>query len=288
MRRQHEQIVTAKSDLEAANAELTAEIRRRQEVQEALEATNATLVERTSELQTAQETLLKQERLATLGELTATVSHELRNPMGAIRSSLYLAKQKTEGQGLGVERALDRAERNIVRCDNIIAELLDFARDTPPNLEEIAADDWLQQTIAEQALPEGVEMAFDLGAASATIAFDQERLRRAVINVVDNAIQAMAENPPERIKRLTVTTALQGDRFDIVVKDTGPGMDAETMNKIFEPLFSTKSFGVGLGVPTIKKILESHGGGIRYDSAVGQGTTVTLWLPSLISREKAA
>ena len=288
MSQQHQQIVNAKSDLEAVNTDLTAEIEQRQEVQETLEATNAALVERTGQLQAAQETLVKQERLATLGELTATVSHELRNPMGAIRSSLYLAKQKTEGQGLGVERALDRAERNIVRCDNIIAELLDFARDTPPNLEEIAADSWLRQTLAEQDLPEGVEIALELGAASATIAFDQERLRRAVINVIDNAVQAMVENPPERGKRLTVTTGLQQDRFDIIVQDTGPGMDDETLEKIFEPLFSTKSFGVGLGVPTVKKILESHGGGIRYDSTLGRGTTVTLWLPSPVSKEKAA
>ena len=288
MRRQHDELTEAKSAMETANQELADEISMRKSAQGELQKTNEQLVERSHELQQAQDSLVQKERLATLGQLTATVSHELRNPMGAIRTSLFLAKQKTEGKGLGVERALDRAERNIIRCDSIIAELLDFARDTPPNLEPTVVDLWLKQTLEEQTVPDGVEVAFDFGAPGVEVAFDSERMRRAVINVFDNGAQAMGDNPPERPSKLTVSTRAIDDHFHMIFEDQGAGMDEETLQKIFEPLFSTKSFGVGLGVPTVNKIVEVHGGELIYDSTPGVGTKTTIRLPLKTKRQEAA
>lgn len=265
MRSQHEEVVAAKTALESGNRELAEEVEMREAAQR--------------ELQAAHETLLQKERLATLGQLTATVSHELRNPMGAIRSSLFLVKQKTADSELGLDRALDRAERNIVRCDGIISDLLDYARETAPKLEPLVIDDWLHSTIADFDEPEGTEVVIETGAEGASVTVDQEWIRRVVVNLYDNAVQAMAEQPEERPRRLGITTGLGERGLEIVFEDSGPGMDAETLEKIFEPLFSTKSFGVGLGVPTVKKVLEAHGGGIKYDSEVGVGTRVTVWLP---------
>ena len=288
MRRQHDELTDAKSALEASNAELADEITMREKAQKDLQETFEQLVQRTDELQLAQDTLVQKERLATLGQLTATVSHELRNPMGAIRTSLFLAKQKTEGKGLGVERALDRAERNIVRCDTIIAELLDFARDTPPNLESVDADRWLKSTLGEQSVPDGVEVTFDFGATGVEVVFDKERLRRAVINVFDNGAQAMIDNPPERERTLKVSSRVINETYEMVFEDQGAGMDEETLEKIFEPLFSTKSFGVGLGLPTVKKIIEVHGGEITYDSTPGVGTKAFIRLPVKAAQQEAA
>ena len=288
MGRQHEELTLAKSALETSNKDLAEEISIREHAQTELQTTYEQLVDRTDELQAAQDSLVQKERLATLGQLTATVSHELRNPMGAIRTSLFLAKQKTEGKGLGVERALDRAERNIVRCDGIIAELLDFARDTPPNLEPEIADRWLRLTLVEQPLPEGVEVDYDFGASDVEVVFDKERLRRAVINVFDNGAQAMIDNPPERTRQLKVSTQVLDDHYLMVFEDQGSGMDAETLEKIFEPLFSTKSFGVGLGLPTVKKIIEVHGGEISYDSTLDVGTKATIRLPIKSKQQEAA
>lgn len=288
MRQQHFEIANAKSTLEQANARLSDEIKIREEAQIELEHINKKLIERSQELVAAQQTLVQQERLATLGELTATVSHELRNPLGTIRSSLFLIKKKIEGRSIGVEGALERAERNIVRCDNIIKELLGFASEPMTNREHIDADHWLSRTLNEQDAPEGIEIAKEFGAPGARLLVDQEQMRRAVINIVENAFQALLETTEDQPRRLLVRTVSEGNCYKIVFEDTGPGMDPETLGKVFEPLFSTKSYGCGLGLPTVKKIIEKHEGDIHYDSKVGEGTTVTISLPLPLDQERAA
>jgi signal transduction histidine kinase len=125
--------------------------------------------------------------------------------------------------------------------------------------------------------PEGLECRWQL-ASGVTVAADPERLRRALINVISNALQAMEENRGA-VQSLEITTRTSAGRCEIMVRDSGPGIPEELRERIFEPLFSTKNFGVGLGVPIIKNIMEDHGGGVSYASQVGEGTTVTLWLP---------
>ena len=121
-----------------------------------------------------------------------------------------------------------------------------------------------------------------------SIVADSERLRRAMVNVITNALQALDELK-SGAKILEVKTRTTANRCEISVRDNGPGMSEEIMARIFEPMFSTKNFGVGLGVPIIKNILEGHGGGVEYHSVVGKGTTVTMWLPledSKVTKEK--
>lgn len=288
MRKQHLEIADAKSTLEQANDRLSDEIIHREEAQIELEQTNKQLIERSQELEAAQRCLVQQERLATLGELTATVSHELRNPLGAIRSSLFLTKKKIEGRGTGVEGVIERAERNIVRCDNIINELLGFASEPATNRELIKADLWLDQTLSEQDVPSDIEIVKEFGASGVCLFVDQEQMRRAVINVVENAFQALSENSEDQRRRLSVRTVSEDNRYTLVFEDTGPGMDRETLAKAFEPLFSTKSYGCGLGLPTVKKIIEKHEGGVHYDSKIGTGTTATISLPLPLDQERAA
>ena len=270
------------AELEKANSDvkqLNADLERRVE-------------ERTTELQQAQHNLVRQERLAALGQLTATVSHELRNPLGAIRTAIYLVRGKVMGHQLGVEPALERADRSITRCDNIINELLDFTRSTPLALENARFDDWLDFTIGEQNLPESVELQKNFGVAEMVTAFDHERLRRVIVNVFNNACEAMVEatenGEMSHQPILNVTSRANGEMVEVVFSDNGPGIPEETLAKIFEPLFSTKSFGVGLGLPTVKQIMEQHGGGIEINSTVGTGTQVRFWLPVRQVQEEAA
>jgi signal transduction histidine kinase len=98
-----------------------------------------------------------------------------------------------------------------------------------------------------------------------------------MVNVITNALQALAEISNAN-KRVEIQTRVIDDRCEILVRDTGPGMSEEVMARIFEPMFSTKNFGVGLGVPIIKNIMEGHGGGVDYHSEPGMGTTVVMWL----------
>ena len=239
--------------------------------------------ERTEELKNAQSDLVRNERLAALGQLTATVSHELRNPLGALRTALFLIQSKTKNQVSGLDRAFQRAERSINRCDNIITEMLDFARATDIASETAPVDEWLDEVLAEQPLIEGVTLERDSGAQDAVVDFDGDRLRRAVINVVENGRDAIVDSmkngkgPEQGVLR--VATDVRDGRVEMSFTDNGSGMDEDVLAKIFEPLFSTKSFGVGLGMPTVKQIMELHGGGIEVQSEAGKGTRVVLWLP---------
>ena len=274
------------SALEEANAALRASEQKLKALNDDLEQR---VRERTAELLEKELQIQKSERMAALGKLTATVSHELRNPLGALRTSLFLIENKTKDQGLGLDRALGRAERSIGRCDSIITEMLDFARTTEVDAVKGVADDWLKELIGEQEIAEGVEVAWKPGAPGLEVSFDGDRLRRAVINVFENGCQAMVL-AGEGDKRMTVATGVEEGRYEIVLTDTGPGMDKETLERIFEPLFSTKSLGTGLGMPTVKQVMELHRGGIAVESEPGKGTAVTLWLPlgKSLEKEKAA
>lgn len=234
--------------------------------------------ERTTELREAQESLVRQERLAVLGQMSAVVSHELRNPLGTIRTSMITIADNTEGRGLDVEGAIERIVRNIKRCDGIIVELLDYTRDTAPSREPTDVDEWLGGVLDELEVPPGLSLGRDL-VSGVEADIDRDRLRRAVINIYDNACQAVTGNGNGADKEVAVATRADGKRVEIQVTDSGPGIADDELGNLFEPLYSTKSFGIGLGLPVVKKIAEEHGGGVEISSEIGRGTRVTLWLP---------
>ena len=253
-----------------------------------LEDTNRQLVQRTEELEATQEALVQQERLATLGELTATVSHELRNPLAAIRSSVHLAIQKTKDLDAGIDRPLKRAERNVVRCDSIISDLLGYASDPVCETLTVDGDDWLSATLGEFDIPADVKFLTRLAAPAAQLRIAPERIRQVVVILVENALQALADMPEDRARVLTVSTAVRAGSYTAVFEDTGPGMDAETVAKAFEPLFSTKGYGCGLGLATARKIIDRFDGDIRFDSEPGAGTKAIVTLPTIDAHERAA
>ncbi len=248
--------------------------------------------ERTAELRASQAELVRKERLAALGQLTATVSHELRNPLGAMRPSLYLIRrllgpEVAEGPPSKIHQALERVERGIKRCDHIIDDLLDFTRVKKLELRPTQIDPWLASLLDELTVPEPIELQRDFAAGDQLVALDAERFRRAVINVFENGCQAMlpedSDRPASNGSRLTVSTRIHEDRLELAVADTGPGIPPEVLPRIFEPLFSTKGFGVGLGLPTARQIVEQHGGRIEIEATQGRGTRVLLCLPSFAS-----
>ena len=129
----------------------------------------------------------------------------------------------------------------------------------------------------------GLSVGRDL-ASGVEAAFDRDRLRRAVVNVYDNACQAVEGNGDGADNEVVVATKVKGERVEIVVTDNGPGIADDELGKVFEPLYSTKSFGVGLGLPVVEKIVEEHGGGVDITSTIGRGTQVTLWLPLALDK----
>jgi signal transduction histidine kinase len=227
----------------------------------------------------AETELLKAERLSVLGQLTATVAHELRNPLSAIRNSLFTVKELAANAGVKLDRPVGRMERGIERCDRIISDLLEYTRNRELHRTCLRFDRWLADVLGEQSLPAPVEIATELGAGELAVAADADRIRRVVINLVENAAQALAEMPADREKCILVRTSGTAGEVVLTIEDTGPGIPPDNLGRIFEPLFSTKSFGTGLGLPTVKQIVNQHGGTIAVESEVGRGTCVTVRLP---------
>lgn len=259
--------------------------------EEDLRQLNATLEQRVEQ---RTEELAKANRLATLGKLTATVSHELRNPLAVIRNTVFALGEAAKSSGLNIDRSLKRIERNVIRCNEIITELLDYTRTRKLDAAPRVFDDWLVDVLSEYEVPAGIALHRQLDAAGAEVTFDSGRLQRVFVNLLDNARDAINDGrsvpAPGTVREaaITVRTKVVAGRFQVVVADTGAGIPPEVFPKIFEPLFSTKGFGIGLGLPTVKQIIEQHGGDIQIASAVGQGTTVTLWLPLFRVQDMAA
>jgi PAS domain S-box-containing protein len=242
------------------------------------------VTERTRELHRAQDELVKKERLATLGQLTATVSHELRNPLGAMRPSLYLIRKKVPEGDKKIDQAIIRIDRNIERCDNIIDELLDFTRITSLSKQETIVNHWLDAVLEEMNIPHNVELVKHYLDDEIHLTIDKGRFRRAIINIVENAYQAILERTDDRSPRLDIYIRSTQDGVAFVVEDNGIGIPEDVKQRMFEPLYSTKGFGVGLGMSTVKQIMQQHGGSVEVESDPGEGTSVTLWLPR-VSRE---
>lgn len=262
----------------ARNQELSAAHREIRELNEVLEQRVA---ERTAELYAVQNELVQKERLSALGQLTATVAHELRNPLSSIRNSLYAIRTAVGNVGLDLERQIGRGERSVARCDRIIGDLLDFTRVCELRCSNVIADRWLDEVLGDQPIPADVQLIKKLAAPDHRIALDTDRMRQVIVNLVENAVHAVSD--PARRENggaITVASRSLATHYEIVVEDTGVGIPAELLPRIFEPLFSTKAFGTGLGLPTVKKIVEQHGGAIDFASKVGIGTTVSIRIPN--------
>ena len=232
---------------------------------------------RTRALEETQHELIEKERLAALGQLTATVSHELRNPLGTIQSSLYTLSKRLEGSELGLEGPLDRMRRSVRRCDHIIEEMLDFTRSPSLERDTVNLDTWLESTLSDIAIPPEVTLLTTLE-SGATVSMEGESMRRVIINVFDNARQAITEGEREE-KNIMITTKCVDEWAIIQVEDTGPGIPPDVLSHIFEPLFSTKNFGVGLGTNIVKNIVERHDGNVTYTNRDEGGARVTVSLP---------
>ncbi|WP_373503357.1 sensor histidine kinase [Aestuariivirga sp.] len=257
---------------------------------------NADLARNLAMLREAQDDSLRKGKMAQLGHLTATVAHELRNPLGAVRTSAFLLSRKLKDKGLGIEPQIERINNGITRCDNIISQLLDFARAKNIQPERIAFDDWLARLVEEEAqkLPAAVSIECRLGLDGRSISIDPARMSRAVINLIMNASEAVVgkgDDPSRfaaRAPAVGISTALSARGVELTVTDNGPGIAPEHLDKIFEPLFTTKSFGTGLGLPAVQKIMEQHGGGLEFKSAPGQGASFTIWWPVDVPEARVA
>jgi PAS domain S-box-containing protein len=258
-----------------------------QRINEEVSRLNLELAANMKKLSDAQDSLIKKGRMEQLGQLTATVAHELRNPLGAVRTSAFLLERKLKDKGMGVESQIDRINKGIVRCDNIITQLLDFSRSKQLECQPGDLDEWLTVLIEEEVrkIPSQVEVELLLGLNGQTVPFDPSRLQRAVINMISNAVEAIVGTHEHAAvnavahPKLVISTFLKQGHVSVRVADNGPGIPEDVLVRIREPLFTTKSFGTGLGVPAIEQIAAQHGGRLDIRSVIGEGSSFTVWLP---------
>jgi signal transduction histidine kinase len=248
---------------------------------------NIDLAEKMRQLREAQDEIIKKGKLAQMGQLVATVAHELRNPLSAVRTSAYLLRRKLTGNSADVETQLLRIDNSVARCDAVITQFLDYAKSHQLEYKEFPFDNWVVKLVEEEAqkLPEVVEVECNLGLEGVSASFDPNRLSRVLINLISNASEALVGkgDDPQKFKtqtpKISVITRKSERGIEIDVADNGPGIAEEQIPKILEPLFTTKSFGTGLGLPAAIQALEQHRGGLQVNGGLGKGATFTAWIP---------
>jgi signal transduction histidine kinase/purine-cytosine permease-like protein len=247
---------------------------------ESRELAERDLVTSLEKLTETRQELMQSERLAAIGQLMATVSHELRNPLGTLVSSMSVLRRYLDAPAPLVREEIDRMQRNIRRCVSIIEELLEFSRNTTVVLQPVQIDEWLTTQLEEYEVPGQIRLETTLR-SRATVLVDGARFRQAFVNLLQNAQQAIIrpEDANDRAGEITIGTSVTDGQLELRITDNGIGIPAENRDKLFKPLFSTKAYGVGLGLPLVRRIVEQHHGRINVASQWKRGTTVTIWLP---------
>jgi two-component system sensor histidine kinase HydH len=235
-----------------------------------------TIKQRAQEQRKLQEQLHQAERLAVLGEMVAGVSHEIKNPLGIIRSTAELLASMPGANDTQRKLSTVITEES-TRLNRIVTEFLDFARPQTPNLQKCDLKQIIEKnlTFLEPELQKrGITVRNNLDSRSLALLADQELLYRAFLNIFINSIQSIGNGG-----RIEIFVSHESENYRIEIEDNGCGIHQENLKKIFNPFFTTKEKGSGLGLSIVRKIIEGHQGSITIESEKGQGTRVKLLLP---------
>jgi signal transduction histidine kinase len=213
-------------------------------------------------------------RLAVIGELAASVGHDLRNPLTGISGAVYYLKLKlVDKMDDKMREMFEIIENDIKYANKIVNDLLDFSREINLQLSKISIKEVVKRILTEIEIPENIKVV-NLTKNTHVLSVDVSQIKRVFHNIIRNAIQAMPHGGT-----LKITSRKTKNFVRIGFHDTGIGISKENMNKLFKPLFTTKAKGIGLGLSICKRIVEAHGGKIAVQSEVGKGTCFTVILP---------
>ena len=231
-----------------------------------------------SERKRLEEELVKSQRLATIGETSAMVGHDLRNPLQGIAGIVYLAKRDLESRKAADRRAaaalLDTIQEQITYMDKIVSDLQDYSQPLAPKLTETNLPNLIRQALSTIKIPKAVKVTVGIEKPAENAMIDPTLMRRTLTNLTINAIQAM----PKRGK-LTIRVRSKRDSTIMTVEDTGAGIPRKNLAKLFSPFFTTKAKGQGLGLAVCKRLVEAQGGTITVKSRPRKGTAFTIKLP---------
>ncbi|MEW5950465.1 MAG: ATP-binding protein [Elusimicrobiota bacterium] len=233
---------------------------------------------RTRELKSAQEELIKKERLAAMGQMASVVSHEIRNPLAVINNSIYFIKTKTNANPSPdpkVVKHISIIESEIRQANGIIDEILSFARSRELKPKVTSLHAYLEDLLMSYPFPAHIELEKHLCSENPQVNIDQDEMNQVIRNLIKNGIEVM----PEKGKIIIRTELTPEGAVRIDVEDTGPGIPKEVLEKLFTPFYTTKARGTGLGLAVVKKVIERHKGKVEISSVVGQGTCFKLHIP---------
>ena len=214
------------------------------------------------------------ERLATFGQLVGSIGHDLRNPLGVIETSLFILRSRGGIVDERVKKHLDRIGDQLGVANGIITNLLDMIRNKPLSKERVQLEAVMSSAAEAVPRPEAVQYRVE-GLAGMEVDGDPIQLRQVFVNLLSNAVEAAGAEG-----EVLVLARRAADGVSVAVEDSGPGVDPGTARRLFEPLITTKDRGIGLGLALVKRIVERHGGSVRYEPRQGGGARFTVHLPA--------
>ncbi|MBD3426412.1 MAG: HAMP domain-containing protein [Candidatus Omnitrophica bacterium] len=244
--------------------------------QQKLQQKNKELEEKVKELEQTQKMLVQTEKLSSLGKLIGEMAHEVNNPLQAIygRAQLSLMEEIESDQ---LKKNFKIIEEQCSRAKDIIRRLLDFSKPSKGETTQINITDVMEDTlklIEHQYSLENVNIKKNYSSEDLQVEVDKNQIEEVFFNIVKNSSEAM-----DRGGDIAVTTTKEGDMARVEIRDTGPGMSDDELEKIFDPFYTTKEKGTGLGLSICFGIVKDHGGNLKYESEPGKGTTATVFLP---------
>jgi len=227
-----------------------------------------------AELARVRDELVRKTRLAALGQVSASIAHDLRNPLGAVRNASYLLKRRLPADQAGLRDHIGIIEQEVTKADRIITNLLNMTRTRVPNKEPVDVGAVAWAAWKRCVYPDGVRFRVALSEEPFIVQADQDQLSQVFSNLIGNAADAVDGDGE------CIVEAAHEPQFDIViVRDTGPGWSPEVRERLFEPLVTTKTSGTGLGLAICRQIVEGHGGTIEAIDGSVRGAAVRIRLP---------
>jgi Signal transduction histidine kinase len=248
-------------------------------VNKELSLINNELVQKNEQLNEAQEQLVRTEKLAAVGTLASGVSHELRNPLSAIKNAVFLLKRKLSRKAMPdidekIIQFLDIMDKEIDRCSKIINDLLGFTRVSKPTRFSSDINAVVNEALSRVVIAKDIKLFKILQPNLPMIMIDSNQIDQVIINLVENACQAMVDGG-----ELKISSKVSGSFMEIEISDSGCGIPEKEVKKIFDPLFTTKPSGTGIGLAVCHGIMQKHNGVLKVKSQEGIGTKMFIRLP---------
>ncbi|MCK9199665.1 MAG: HAMP domain-containing histidine kinase [Gallionella sp.] len=246
------------------------------QAEKSLRLQNEELKEKTRQLLEAQEELVRKEKLVLLGQVADTVGHELRNPLGVMNNAVYYLQTVLVDADETTREYLGIIKDEIADAERIVSDLLDAVRTKPPHPEAVDVAGAIGQTLRKCVIPPSVTVKLDIPQTPLFVRVDPMHLHQMLWNLISNAVEAMPEDGTLEI----AAVGNEDGSVAVSVRDSGVGMTPEQQAQLFQPLFTTKTRRVGLGLVVVKNLAQANGGSVQAESVPGRGSVFTVTLPA--------